>query len=247
MLKIAYQLYGSRNWPLDETLSILSKAGYSEVEGYGALFEEPDALLSALDASQLSMKVAHFGLDALETDSAKMVALAQRLGLEAAFAPYLDASERPSDRAGWEAFAARVVEAGKPLQDAGFSYGWHNHDFELATLEDGSTPLEVIAAASPDMKLELDIGWVVRAGSDPVETVNRFSGQIAVAHIKDVAPEGQNIDEDGWADVGHGTVDWAAVHAALQSAGVGRYVVEHDNPNDHVRFAERSLKTVSEF
>jgi sugar phosphate isomerase/epimerase len=67
------------------------------------------------------------------------------------------------------------------------------------------------------------------------------------AHIKDIAPEGQNADEDGWADVGTGTMDWAAIHAALQNAGCERYILEHDKPSDHVRFAETSVAAVRAF
>ncbi|MEP2531435.1 sugar phosphate isomerase/epimerase [Shimia sp.] len=247
MTSISYQLYGSRNWPLDETMSMVSRAGYTQVEGYGALLETPDPVLAALDASGLRMTTAHFGLETLESDASGPIALAKRLGLEAIFAPYIAAEDRPEDLAGWQAFAARLVEAGKPLQDAGLTFGWHNHDFELVDLGNGITPLNVIAEASPDLCLELDLGWVIRAGGDPLDAIGKFAGQINAAHIKDIAPQGENLDEDGWADVGHGTVDWAPIHAALQKAGVKRYVVEHDNPNDHQRFAERSLKTVSDF
>ena len=61
--------------------------------------------------------------------------------------------------------------------------------------------------------------------------------------MKDRAPEGENVDEDGWADVGYGVMDWTAI-AALTAAKVPRFVLEHDNPSDVERFARRSLATV---
>ena len=61
--------------------------------------------------------------------------------------------------------------------------------------------------------------------------------------MKDIAPAGQNADEDGWADVGQGTVDWKALMAALRGIGVKHFVMEHDNPKDDVRFATRSIAT----
>ena len=247
MPAISYQMYGSRNWALPETLAMLSGAGFSEVEGYGGLYTNPVELEACLQENRLRMTTRHFGLADIELDPQRVIDLAKRLGMEAIFAPHIVAEERPTDLAGWRVFAKSLVEAGKPLQDAGLTFGWHNHDFELEDLGAGGTALDVIAQASPDLKLELDIGWVIRAGQDPVETIKKYSSQINVAHIKDIAAQGEGLDEDGWSDVGHGVVEWAPIHAALQTAGVNRYIIEHDNPNDHQRFATRSLNAVTAF
>ncbi len=59
--------------------------------------------------------------------------------------------------------------------------------------------------------------------------------------MKDIAPAGENTDEDGWADVGHGTVDWKGLVAALKSTRVKHFVVEHDNPKDIDRLITRSI------
>ena len=66
-------------------------------------------------------------------------------------------------------------------------------------------------------------------------------GRITAAHVKDIAPAGENAAEDGWADPGHGTVDWPALYAALKAAGVEHFVMEHDNPADPARFAKRAI------
>ncbi len=247
MPAISYQLYSSRNWPLSDTLAMIHATGFNEVEGYGALFSQAPNLVQDLATAGLSMPTLHYGLADLENDPDAAIALARAAGAKAIFAPYLEEQDRPSDVAGWEAFAQRLVKAGKPLQDAGFVFGWHNHDFELVDLGQGVTPLSIIAAASPDLKLELDLGWVVRAGLDPVTLIKTYGDQIYRAHIKDLAANGDCADEDGWADVGLGVIDWPAIHAALQDAGVERYVIEHDNPNDHKRFASASLASVQSF
>ncbi|MFA3920377.1 sugar phosphate isomerase/epimerase family protein [Ruegeria hyattellae] len=247
MPAISYQLYGSRNWPLPGTLAMLYETGFNEVEGYGALFAKAPTLTEDLATAGLKMPSLHYSLGDLQRDPDAAIELARAAGAEAVFAPYLDAKDRPTDRAGWEAFATRLVAAGKPLQEAGLIFGWHNHDFELVDLGGGVTPLDIIAEASPDLKLELDLGWVVRAGLNPVKVIQAYGNQIHSAHIKDLAPKGTCSDEDGWADVGYGVMDWASIHDALQKAGVARYVIEHDNPNDHHRFASRSLATVQSF
>jgi sugar phosphate isomerase/epimerase len=127
------------------------------------------------------------------------------------------------------------------VRDAGLGFGWHNHDFELADLGGGTTPLDLIAQGGTD--LELDLGWVARGGQDPVAALRRFSGRVRAVHLKDLAPQG-TTEEDGWADVGHGSQDWGAIKAELDAQGVDHWVVEHDNPSDHARFAARSLASI---
>nr|MDJ0640392.1 sugar phosphate isomerase/epimerase [Paracoccaceae bacterium] len=125
-------------------------------------------------------------------------------------------------------------------------FAWHNHDFELVPVE-GVMPLDLIAGASDDIKIELDLAWVKVSGENPVEWLKKLSGRIVATHVKDIAPEGQNKDEDGWSDVGHGIMDWTAIKPAMDAAGVDRYILEHDNPSDHERMARRSLASVQAF
>jgi sugar phosphate isomerase/epimerase len=47
--------------------------------------------------------------------------------------------------------------------------------------------------------------------------------------------------------VGQGTVDWPALMAALRDTSAKYFVVEHDNPSDAARFAERSLAAAKNF
>jgi sugar phosphate isomerase/epimerase len=85
----------------------------------------------------------------------------------------------------------------------------------------------------------------MRGGADPVSEVRRYAGRVKAAHIKDIAPAGQCEDEDGWADVGHGTLDWSVIVPVLKEVGVTLFVAEHDKPNDVARFARRTYATVA--
>lgn len=242
MTTIAYQLYCSRNFPpLGDTLSMLKSTGFDYVEGFGGLYDDPGATRAALDAAGVSMPSAHFGLDLIENDLERALSIARTLGVQKVIVPYLMPEDRPNDRHGWSAFAARLAEAGKPVKEAGFSYGWHNHDFELADLG-GVTALDLIAEAGVD--LELDLGWVQAAGHDPSAWLVKYAAQTISVHVKDLAPAGECADEDGWADVGHGVIDWSPIRATLAASGVDHWIVEHDNPSDHARFAARSLATI---
>ncbi len=79
-----------------------------------------------------------------------------------------------------------------------------------------------------------DIAWIVRGGGDPFDWIKRYASRITAVHVKDIAPPGKNADEDGWADVGHGTIDWAKLIAELRKSGDDEmFIMEHDNPNDY--------------
>lgn len=253
MTKLGFQLYSARNYqPFSEIFPRLAKDGYAEVEGYGALYAAVDdaglvALRDELAANGLTMPTGHFGLDMLEKEQDKVLAIGRTLGLDAIYCPYLLPEHRPSDAKGWFAFGQRLQEAGKPYRDAGFDFGWHNHDFEFKTLEDGSTPQEQIFAGGPELSWEADIAWVIRGGADPLAWIESYGKRITSVHVKDIAPAGQNADEDGWADVGHGTVDWKGLIAALKPHGVKHYIVEHDNPNDIDRLITRSIASFNAY
>ncbi|MEL7104742.1 MAG: sugar phosphate isomerase/epimerase [Pseudomonadota bacterium] len=248
MTDISYQLYSSRNFgPIGATLRMLAAAGYSGVEGYGGLFGDAatlDALKAALSDSGLNMPTAHIGLDAVAGDPAGVIATARDLGIEAVIVPFTDHQTRSA--AAWAAFGAELAEAGKPLQDAGFAFGWHNHAFEFADLGGADRPLDLILQASDTMMFEFDIAWAVVAGEDPAIWIEKYADRLLAVHVKDRAPEGTTA-EDGWADVGHGVINWAALTQAVQAAGARHLIIEHDNPADDHRFATRSIAALRGF
>ena len=246
MPTIAYQLYCSRNWPLVETLDMLERVGIDAVEGFGPLFDDPDATKRLLDEREMTMPSGHFAFDLVSGDPKRALEIARTIGIQTVIVPFLTPDQRPKDKAGWQAFARKLAEAGKPIRDAGLGYGWHNHDFEFLPCEDGTLGIEEIAA-QPDVGFELDLGWIHAAGHDPAEWVRKYSDRLLAVHIKDRAPEGENADEGGWADLGYGEVDYMHIVPALGDADVPLWVLEHDNPSDHERFATRSFNAVSMF
>ena len=239
----SYQLYSSRNFPpLADTLRMVASAGYSQVEGFGGLFADDTmtaTLVTALGETGLTMPTAHFGFDMVQGSPSRAIDIARQVGIETIFVPVTD--NRVRDAAGWLAFGRALAEAGKPFMDAGLRFGWHNHAFEFADLGSEEKPLDLILEGSEALCLELDIAWVQVAGEDPLDWISRYAGRIVAAHIKDIAPEGQNADEDGWADVGHGVLDWTAIAQALGETDVRHLIMEHDNPSNERRFAERSI------
>lgn len=248
---INYQLYSSRNFPpMGDTLKMIAAAGYDGAEGFGGLYADKAGLTSlaeGLKVNGLTMHSGHFGLSQVEDTPDWALEVAHTLGMKQVIVPYVMPADRPTDAAGWKAFGARLQKAGAPIRAAGLDFGWHNHDFEFIKTAEGVLPQTAIFDGGPDLKWEMDVAWVVRGGADPLAWIKDYAGQIVAAHVKDIAPVGQNLDEDGWADVGHGTVDWPTIMAALKSIGVNNFVCEHDNPSDDKRFATRALASVKAY
>lgn len=239
----SYQLYSSRNeTDLAGVLSHLAGAGYSQVEGYFGVFDDPKGVRALLDQNGLSMPTAHVGLELIEKDAAAVGELAKTLGFNTVYAPFVMPEERPTDAAGWKAFAARLAKAAEAVGAEGLNFGWHNHDFEFVTLADGSTPMEHILEGAPGIEWEADVAWIVRGGADPIAWLSKYADRVTAVHVKDIAPEGECLDEDGWADVGEGVMPWGELlKLAREKTATKVFVMEHDKPSDTRRFAERSI------
>ena len=241
--QVSMQLYCARNFPpLESQLATLADLGYTSVEPFGGLYGNVDALAAGLARHKLAAPSGHFSIDMLETDFSTAVANAKLLGMHLVIVPNLLAPLRPVDAAGWQQFGARLALLRRKLAAEGLAFAWHNHDFEMRALPGGSAPLDHILGADPELKWQADIGWIIRAGGDPFALFAKYGSQIAALHVKDIAAPHYPVVEDGWADVGHGTIDWAKVMAAAPKDAL--LVIEHDNPADFARFARRSLATV---
>lgn len=253
MKNVSFQLYSARNFqPFSEVFKVLKAAGYTEVEGYGALYAALDAgavkaTKAELDANGLAMPTAHFGIDMLEDEPERVLDIARTLGIEAIYCPYLMPDQRPADSAGWTAFGERLQKASEPYRAEGLDFGWHNHDFEFRALSDGSFAQDRLFEGGPDLSWEADIAWVMRGGADPFPWIEKYANRITAVHVKDIAPAGENVDEDGWADVGHGMMPWADLMKALGRTKARHFIVEHDNPKDIERLATRSIQSIKAY
>lgn len=245
----SYQLYSSRNFPpLLDTLHMLADLGYDGAEGFGGQYADQsglDALSAGLTQTGLKMTSGHFGLDQVEDTPDWAIKVAKTLGMDTVIVPWIHPDLRPETAKGWHDLGARLQKAGRPLVEAGLRFGWHNHDFEFVPLPNGTIPQTALFDGGPDLSWEMDVAWIVRGGVDPLEWINAHKGRIIAAHVKDLAPE--NISEDGWADVGHGSIDWKTILNTLRGIGVTNFVMEHDNPSDHARFALRALASVKSY
>ena len=88
----------------------------------------------------------------------------------------------------------------------------------------------------PTCSGESDVAWIVRGGADP-GAESRALRRPARGRPRQGHRAGRRMpDEDGWADVGHGTLDWQASVGTICRTPASKYfVAEHDKPNDVAR------------
>lgn len=244
--RLSFQLYSAREMqPVEKQFEMLAALGYKMVEPFGGLYTDPGKLKGLLDKHGMTAPTAHVGFDRLRADTKAAIALCKSLGVETMLAPAPLMGEREGGEEHWRKLGKELAGYHKVVTGEGLGFGWHNHHWEYGKTASGKTFLDCIFEEAPGLKWEADLAWIVRGGGDPVAELARRKGQVIACHVKDLAPQGQNADEDGWADPGHGVMDWTKLLAAMKDSGAAYYIVEHDKPNDVARFARRARETVA--
>jgi sugar phosphate isomerase/epimerase len=236
---LGLQLYTVRHadLPLGELLREVAAAGYAGVETVGTQGVAPEALRAALAESGLALASAHVPLADLRRDPDAVAATHRTLGTPMLVVPWLAPEDRPTDLPGWTGLGSELDALGERLADAGLRLAYHHHDFELVRHggRDGLTAL-LDAVAPERLSVELDSGWLLAVGEDPLAWLARWGSRVARLHLKDLSPGGT----PPWVDVGDGVLDVGAVLRTASENGVAWALVEHDAPADPLATARRS-------
>ena len=248
LLPISIQIYSLRDLgDLATQLDVVAAAGYRHVELIGSQLDDAAATRAALEARGLQASSSHVSMVALRERPAHVLAACKTLGFTQLFMPAVPAPERDSDGDYWLALGRELGALAHRFAEEGIALGYHNHHWELQPKAGGVNALERLfqgAEGSP-LTWQMDVAWLARGGADPLLWMKREAGRIVSLHAKDLAPTGEKLDEDGWADVGTGTLDWTTLARAGRDSGAQWLVAEHDKPNDPMRFARNSQAFLS--
>lgn len=240
---LSLQLWSTRgDDPLPRQLDYLVAHGFTDVQPFHDQYDDVGALKDMLATAGLSTLSGHFNIAMFDGDARRVIDAARALDMSLVVAPWLEPEDRPTDKDGWRRIHDWLIGVKARIEDAGFAFAWHNHDFEFQRFEDGSFGIEYLLGEEIDVAF--DLAWVHVAGEDPATWLRRYAGRVPAVHVKDVAASGENIDEMGFADLGHGVVDWPALWNVLDELDVGLRIVEHDQPSDWRRFVTRTTATM---
>jgi sugar phosphate isomerase/epimerase len=223
-MQLAAQLYTVRHAldrDLEGTLAALAEAGVAEVELAGLHGRSPAEMRAALDAAGLVACAGHVPLEGFEQAPDRVVEAARTLGTGTVVVPWVQAPETAEEA---DAAVARIEAAAEVASGAELGFAYHNHDFEFRS----AFWSRLVAAGLPH---ELDVGWLMAAGEDPVTMLGELAGRCPLVHAKDM----RRRADGSWEDViaGDGEADWPAIAAAATAAGATHMIVELDNPSEH--------------
>lgn len=242
--RIGIQLYTIRDqFKADPaaTLAALAAMGYREVEFAGLQGHEARALRALLDANRISAPSGHFGVPELTTDFEQTARDAKILGHD--YLVLADVPEEYRTAEGYERAAVLMNEIAERCRNAGFRFGYHNHDFEFRPLEErnGLCGYDLILTGTAKAKvvMELDLYWIRNGGRDALGFFARWPSRFRMVHVKDMDVDGAMVD------VGAGAMDWRELLGTARKIGVEHFFVEHDETKDPMQFARTSYDYLS--
>src|SRR5262245_11815682 len=225
--KIGLQLYTVRKdleKDFDGTLAQVAAVGFQEVEVFRMYDRTPADVRAMLERHGLKAPSMHVDLPSVEKELAKTLETAKALGVRYVVCAWLEPEERKTlDQ--YKRHAETFNRAGGEAKKAGIQFGYHNHDFELASIE-GAVPYDVLLKETDPalVQMEMDLYWITKGGADPLPYFERYPGRFPLVHVKDM----DRTPQKGFTEVGKGVVDFPRVFAKAAQAGIRHYFVEQD-------------------
>jgi sugar phosphate isomerase/epimerase len=223
------------------TLKRLRHMGFAEVESAGFGSSSAKQFRALLDDAGLACPSAHlqFNMDSLDRAFEDAQALGAKYAVSSMLHSLVAGSQAAKDvfKTGLTLDEAkRTAEVanriGAAARRAGLQYAYHNHNFEFADQGGGAIGYDVLLKETDPqlVKFQIDCGWMVFAGHDPVEYFRKYPQRFPMIHVKDFLPRADGDSGMRGAELGHGTVDYKPIFAAAGKAGLRHYFVEQEGP-----------------
>jgi sugar phosphate isomerase/epimerase len=259
-LPIGLQLYtvgDDLKRDFEGTLAAVSKIGYRSVELAGLADHSVADWRQALDRTQLKCPSIHVPPHSKTSvnldDLGALAEAAHALGIATIVCPIFNMPERfsstpmPGEDMGkmaarlgasmtaddWKWNADYLNAKGAALKPYGLRFAYHNHNVELAPVGSSTGLAQLIQDTDPALvSFEMDAGWVVAAGADPVALLGAHPGRFSAMHVKDVkASTRPNFAfQQDPCEVGQGIIDWKTLLAKAYQANVRQFYVEQEPP-----------------
>lgn len=232
-MPVGLQLYSVRNLlpkDFEGTLEQLAAAGYKVVEAAGYYDKTAADFGNAIQEAGLKCISTHHALTQLKTQLGQLIEYGQALGLEYMICSWAGVHRDPTrtgdlDLDDWRYVADQFNAIGAKVQAAGMKFGYHNHTIEFGK-ENGVVYFdELLKRTDPKLVcFEMDCGWVVVGGRNPVEYLSRYPERFPLLHVKDMVkqPDGK------WRNVvmGKGAIDYKPIVRA--ATGLKQYFIEQE-------------------
>lgn len=247
-LPLGVQLYSVRDLlpkNYEETLQQLAKIGYSEVEAAGFFAHSAKEVKQAMDQAGLHCVSAHYSMTDLLPKVDETIQFGKDLGLNyvVCSSPMIKDASRVQpggSRANREAMtiddwrwnAEQFNVIGARVNAAGMRFAYHNHTTEFRTLNGVVVNDELLRLTDPTkVTMELDCGWVVVGGKNPVDYLTHYPTRIAMLHVKDFKMGGAAATSSApppSTELGRGSIDYRPIFEAAKKAHIEHAFVEQE-------------------
>jgi len=239
---VGLQLYAV-NAPLQQdpagTLKAVKEIGFGEVEtaGFGNLTAKEFRQL--LDDNGLKCPSAHLAFDL--ANLGPTFETGHALGVHYVTSPVLRTSSSPPTGLGTGMTldqAKRTAELANKIGEksklAGFQFAYHNHHIEFVD-QGGTVGYDILLRETDPhlVKFEIDCGWMVVGGRNPIDYFKKYPKRFPMIHVKDFLPldKKSNVGpEPPGAELGQGIIDYRPIFAAAEKAGLQHYFAEQEGP-----------------
>lgn len=236
-LPLGLELYSVRELlPKDYegTLKQVAALGYQEVEAAGFYNRTPSQVKAAMRQAGLRCVSAHFSFDNLRNQIGEDIAFSRQIGLEYMICSGPGRKNLSRNQAfqgqdsaytldDWRWIAEQLNRFGEKVHAAGMKFGYHNHTREFKK-ENGIVPYDELMRSTDPSKvsMEMDCGWVIVGGGDPIELFRQYPTRISMLHVKDfkrIASPDPESDPPPAAELGQGVIDYRPIFAAAAQTG----------------------------
>jgi sugar phosphate isomerase/epimerase len=247
-LPLGLQLYSVRDLlPVDYegTLRKLGAIGYREVEAAGFFDHSATAVKQAMSQAGLRCVSAHYSYPDLAPHLDEVIEFGKALGLgyiicaspglpEGSLAKSADgkANRETMTLDDWRWNAQQFNKIGERVNAAGIKFGYHNHTGEFRAQNGVVIYDELLRLTDPaKVTMELDCGWMIVGGKNPVDYLSRYPTRFSMLHVKDFklsgAP-GSDTNPPPSAELGRGGIDYRPIFKAAQKAEIKHAFIEQE-------------------
>jgi sugar phosphate isomerase/epimerase len=225
------------------TLNKIKEIGIHTVQTASLAANGRDAmqLRKIFDDMGLTWESSHAAGDALRISAGQTVDRAEAAGLKNLVCSFpLYPVDQKAVLAGptlddWKRDAETCNRIGELCKKSGLTFSYHNHNVEFKKIGGAYAYDTLLRQTDPALvQMEMDIGWVVASGADPVDYLTRYPARYRSLHIKDLKPQDvPNTDlKMISAIIGKGIIDWTRVLAAARKTSVRHAYLEIEEPYD---------------
>jgi sugar phosphate isomerase/epimerase len=224
---IGVQLYTFRKEMLADakgTLKKIAALGIKQIESAGSEKGNyygltPKEMKSSCNDLGMTLRSGHVHIDAQWKQTMDEAAAS---GQEYIICSTMPTEGQTADN--YKKVAETFNKAGEDCKKMGLKFGYHNHASEFES-DNGQVLYDVLLNNTDKalVNMEMDLGWVIVAGKNPLDYFKKYPGRFPLWHLKDM-----DVAKKHSVEFGKGQLDIVQMLQHSKSAGMKYFFIEQE-------------------